>query len=100
MTDSGETERCRVARALLINAAMVRAFMIRERLQENDVPDVAWFSPQEAEDASVMMRDLGLGRRENADGSTTVSCFVEPTRVRSLYIWALAEWADTGRGAT
>lgn len=86
-------------RALSINDAMVDAFMVRDGLKDGPVPDVTWFSPREAEAASVMMRDTDIGRRENPDGSTTLTCFVEPTRVRSLYAWALADWADSGKGA-
>lgn len=94
----GETERARAARALLVNATLLRAYFIREKIKPDKVPDVRWFSPQEAEAASVRMRDTDLGKRVNPDGSTTLTCFVEPTRVTSLYAWALAAWAD-GEGA-
>ena len=85
-------------RALAINAVMVGCFMVRDRLKDGPVPDVTWFSPREAEDASAMMRDNpGLGRRRNEDGSTTLFCFVAPARVRGLYAWALAQWVDCSR---
>lgn len=82
------------AAALAVNDALVGAWMVREQLKDGPVPDVSWFSPKEGEAASVLMRDTGIGRTRNADGSTTFRCFVEPTRVRSLYAWALASWAD------
>jgi hypothetical protein len=97
-TEPKETERAKIARALLVNATLVRAYMTREGLQDSGVPDVAWFSQTEAVAASVMMRDTEIGRRKNPDGSTTMTCFVEPTLVRSLYAWALSEWADRGAG--
>lgn len=86
-------------RALSINAAMVEAYLLREHLKSGRVPDVTWFSPREAETASMIVRDTGIGRRRNAEGGTTNSCFVEPTRVASLYAWALAIWADAGAGS-
>ena len=85
------------AAALAVNDALVGAWMIRERLKDGPVPDVSWFSPREGETASAMMRDTGIGRTKNPDGSTTLRCFVDPTRVRSLYAWALANWADADR---
>lgn len=83
-------------RALSINLALIAAYMVRERLTLGRVPDVTWFTPQEAEEASILMRDTGIGRRQNADNSTTHTCFVEPTRALSLYAWTLATWADGG----
>lgn len=94
-----ETAAMPAERAVQINSVLVAAWMIREGMQLARVPDVSGFSPQEAKQASEMMRDLHLGRTHNPDGSTTVSCFVEPMRVRSLYTWALAAWAD-GEGAS
>lgn len=85
-------------RALSINAAMVEAYMLHEGIKSGEVPDVTWFSPREAAAASVMVRDTGIGRRRNPDGSTTLTCFVEPTKTPSLYAWALAIWADAGVG--
>jgi hypothetical protein len=84
------------AHALRINSALVDAYMILERLKPGRVPDVTWFSPIEAEEASTMLRDTGIGRKQNPDGSTSMTCFVEPTRVRGLYAWTLATWADGG----
>lgn len=85
-------------RVLAINAAMVNCFMVRDGLKDGPVPDVTWFSPHEAEEASTIMQDNPkLGRRLNPNGSTTLTCFVAPTRVRSLYGWALATWADSGK---
>ena len=84
-------------RARAINAALVGALMVRDGLKAGPVPDVTWFTPRDAVAASTMMQDSDIGRRTNADGSATLSCFVAPTRVRSLYAWALATWADSGR---
>jgi hypothetical protein len=87
-------------RALAINAAMVGCFLVRDGLKDGPVPDVTWFNPREAEEASAMMQDNpDLGRRRDENGSTTLCCFVAPTRVRSLYAWALATWADCGKGS-
>jgi hypothetical protein len=97
--DMGDQTTMPPDRALAINAALVAAFMVRDGLRDGPAPDVTWFSPRDAEEASTMMQDSDLGRRKNADGSTTFSCFVAPTRVRSLYAWALATWADCGREA-
>lgn len=83
-------------RALAINAALVGAYMVRDGFKDGSVPDVRWFSQHEAEEASTMMQDTDIGRT-HADGRTTMTCFVAPTRVRSLYAWALATWADCGR---
>lgn len=83
-------------RALSINSALVDAYMVRERLKPGRVPDVTWFTPSEATEASIKVCTTGLGRRQNPDGTTTHTCFVEPTRARSLYAWALAAWADGG----
>lgn len=83
-------------RALSINSALVDAYMVRERLTQGRSPDVTWFSPQEAEEASILVRDSGISQRKNADNKTTYTCFVEPTRARALYVWALATWADGG----
>lgn len=83
-------------RAIEINAVMVDCWMIREGLKEPPLPDVTGILPRDAVEASNMMMQEGLGRRRNADGSTTLTCFVEPTRVQSLYAWALATWADGG----
>lgn len=80
-----------VDRALAINAALVNAWMIRERIKPGIVPDVTWFNPREAEAAIGMIRDTGVGRRLNGDGSVTLTCCVDPSRIRALYAWALAE---------
>jgi hypothetical protein len=83
-------------RALSINSALIAAYMVRERLTPGRVPDVTWFTPKEAEEASILMRDTRIGLRKNADNSTTHTCFVEPTRALSLYAWTLATWAGGG----
>ena len=79
------------ARALEINNLVVRAWLIRERLSDAALPDLSGVSLPDAREASEMMRRARLGETRNADGSTTYTCYVEPTRVWSVVLWALGQ---------
>jgi hypothetical protein len=96
MTDSNASMS--QERAVSINWIMVEAWCIQNGLKNGPVPDIRGFSAEEAESASIMMRDYAFGSEKRPDGSTRLTSFVEPTRVVPLYAWALAAWADGGGG--
>lgn len=84
-------------RTLWINSLLVEAFMVREGFKPGPPPDVAVFSVADAIAASeAMARDPNLGATRNANGTTTLTCHVEPSRVSALYDWARSE--KLGRG--
>jgi hypothetical protein len=77
-------------RALSINSALVDACMVRARMMPGRVPDVTWFTPEEAEEASILLRDTGVRWRATNTG------FIDPIHARALYAWTLPTWADGG----
>lgn len=91
MTDS-TTPTTTEDRAREINSMIVGAWMVREGLSEQPLPDLSSVTLSECIEASRFVA-AAPGRR-NPDGSTTMTCFVDPTRIPALYAWTLATTAS------
>lgn len=74
-------------RAFEINGLVVQAWLVREGLSDKDVPDLSSVSLVEAITASRIVAETPGERLEN--GSTRLTCHVDPTRIPQLYSWAI-----------
>lgn len=75
-------------RAIDINDRLVMAYMVRERLNDNEVPDLSDVSLTEAVEASQIMAARSADPFRHRD---TFTCHVAPSRVHTLYFWAIAK---------
>lgn len=76
-------------RAEQITKILVTAWMVREGILEGRAPSVRGFSLAEAEEASRLIAvHPGI---DNGDGSRTILCCVEPSKVARLYAWAVLQ---------
>ncbi len=78
----------KTARAFEINSLMVGAWMVREGLSDKPLPDLSGVSLNEAIEASKIVSATPPVR--NQDGSSTLTCHVELSRIPSLYAWAVS----------
>jgi hypothetical protein len=74
-------------RAFEINALIVGARMVRERLSNAPIPDLTGVSLADAIAASAIV-EATPGQRQ-PDGSTRLTCHVDVSRVPRLYAWAV-----------
>ena len=85
--DAGEMT---IERAEDINARLVRAYAIRERIQEGDrVPYMGDVSLEEATRATQMI--IARGPVKTTDTTTRLTCNIEPTRLPRLFAWIMHE---------
>jgi hypothetical protein len=82
------TSRMTPARAFEINSLIVGAWMVREGLSDNDVPDLSSASLADVIEASQIVADTPPEPREG--GGVTLTCHVALTRIPQLYAWAVA----------
>jgi hypothetical protein len=76
------------ARAREINALVVAAWLVREGLSDDPLPDLSTVPLADCIAASNAV--AGLPGTRNADGSTTILCRVVASRIPTLYAWAVA----------
>ncbi|RVT91363.1 hypothetical protein EOD42_22170 [Rhodovarius crocodyli] len=71
-----------------INSRLVQAWMIREGVQEGEVPSFSGIALADAIDASRIM-EMHPGERL-ANGHTRHTCHVDLSRIPQLFAWAVA----------
>lgn len=82
------TEPMSQTRAFEINALIVGAWMVRERLSDGAVPDLSSVSLADVIEASLIVAATPPARRDG--GGVTLTCHVEPSKIPPLYAWAIA----------
>jgi hypothetical protein len=78
-------------RAMDINGRLVLAYMVRERLGDNALPDLSDVSLTEAIEASRIAAEMGPKPDPDRPGWNIHHCHVEPTRVHHLWFWVMRE---------
>lgn len=80
-------------RAAHINSLLVTAFMVRTGIMEAGVPKLWGITLADCMEASRVMQAAGAAT--NPDGSKTLTCVVEPSKIPHLYAWVIVAKQDT-----
>ena len=77
-------------RALDINARLVAAYVVKERITDGPLPDLSDVSLTEAIEASRIVSEMTGEANPERPGFKTFYTHVAPTRVHTLWFWAMA----------